>query len=127
MTTRPKLLIAGIVSLTLLGIAGARIQARLSAHSSLKGTQVAEETEALSVQYASLGEEVFARRFEMREGRLEVDLSDADGDILLTAPADIAADVYMEGEDRTRIDLASPGQLKNAPRTVSSAGRHCLG
>ena len=100
MNTRPKLLIAGIVSLTLLGIAGARIQARLSAHSSPEGTQVAAETEALSTQYASLGEEVFARLFEIRDGRLEVDLADADV-ILETASASLMdVRAYVDASDR---------------------------
>ena len=99
MNTRPKLLIAGITSLALLGIAGARIQARLSAHASPDGTQVAEEAEQLSTHYASLGEEVFARRFDVRDGRLEVDLADADVVLETTSGSTVDVRAYVDAAD----------------------------
>lgn len=112
MNTRPKLLIAGIASLALLGIAGARIQARLSAHDSPEGTQdVAVQKEAArtqartgrqaapSTRSSSYGEQVFSRRFDVRDGRLEVHLADADVVLENTSGPSIEVRAYVDASD----------------------------
>jgi DUF4097 and DUF4098 domain-containing protein YvlB len=99
MNTRPRLLIAGITSLALLGIAGARIQARLSAHASPDAAQAKERAEAPSTRYASFGEEVFARQFDVRDGRLEVDLSDADVVLETTSGSTMDVRAYVDASD----------------------------
>ena len=99
MNTRPRLLIAGIASVALLGIAGARIQARLSAHQSPGEARVAEKAEVQRAAYSSYGEEVFTRQFDVRDGGLDVDLADAD--IVLESVSGSTVDVraYVDASD----------------------------
>ena len=104
MNSRTKLLIAGIASLALLGIAGARIQARLSAHGSPEGTQVvAEQKDARrSARHSSFGEQVFSRRFDVDDGRLEVNLADADVVLENSSDQFIEVQAYVEASDMER-------------------------
>ena len=99
MNTRPKLLIIGIASVALLGIAGARIQARLSAHSNSDGIRVTEDAQARSARHTSLGEEVFSRRFDVRGARLDVDLADADVVLETTSGSVVDVRAYVDTSD----------------------------
>ena len=104
MKTRNRLLAFGIAGVTLLGIAGARIQARLSAHQS-------PESEVASVQASpgfdsssrSFGELVKSQSFRLGDGgRVEIDLEDADVVLETISGPTLELRVYVDASDEDR-------------------------
>jgi DUF4097 and DUF4098 domain-containing protein YvlB len=61
-------------------------------------SQVAERA-AADTRYASFGEEVFARQFDVRDGRLEVDLSDADVVLETASGSRVDVRAYVDASD----------------------------
>ena len=104
MKTRTKFLAFGIAGVTLLGIAGARIQARLSAHQSPEPEETSRRASSeLDSRYRSLGELVMSRGFTLGEGRVEVDLEDADVVLETVSGSTLELRVYVDTSDE---DLA---------------------
>ena len=88
-----------------LGIAGARIQARLSAHQSPEPEETSRPSSSEpDSRYRSLGELVMSRRFTLEEGRVEVDLEDADVVLEAVSGSSLELRVYVDASDD---DLAS--------------------